>query len=390
MVSIEKYQNIASLIVKEKLVGLNDSEADELKIWLEESPKHKILYNNLLKIDFSVDLNLYDEIDSRAGLLKYKKKQVQNKKYQFVWYGGVVAVVAVFVVCLGIMWIWNYNKSHVDLNTIVPGTSMAELVLSDGSVRYLNEESQEVDAKIDGAVIYNRGSELYYATTDSVFSEQKMVYNELRVPIGAEYQLILSDGTKVWLNSQSYLRYPVFFLNNNREVELIGEAFFEVAPDTKRPFFVRLNNHVSVEVLGTSFNVRSYPDEENIETVLEQGKVRMGDDKSHIVLKAGMRAVYKCAEKDLTAEKVNTALYTSWRLGHFVFQEERLESILNRLSKWYNIQVFFSNKAAKDLIFSGNIRRYETIVKLLDALEISGNVDFDIQEETVIVTMKKK
>ena len=387
MVSIEKYQKIASLIAKEKLVGLNKSEADELKIWLEDSPEHKILYNNLLKKDFSADLSLYDKIDSREGLLKYKKKQIQSKKIQLVWYGGVVAV---FVVCLVIMWIWNYNKPHVDLNTIVQGTSKAELVLSDGSVRYLNEESQEVDAKIDGAIIHNRGSELYYAITDSVFSEQKMVYNELRVPIGGEYQLILSDGTKVWLNSQSYLRYPVFFSKNNREVELIGEAFFEVAPDTKRPFFVRLKNHVSVEVLGTSFNVRSYSDEESIETVLEQGKVRMGDAEKHIELKPGMRAVYKCAVKDLTADKVNTALYTSWRLGYFVFQEERLESILNRLSKWYNMQVFFSSEAAKDLIFSGNIRRYETIVKLLDALEISGGVHFDIQEETVIVTMKKK
>ncbi len=383
MVSIEKYQKIASLIAKEKLVGLNKSEADELKIWLEDSSEHKILYNNLLKKDFSADLSLYDKIDSREGLLKYKKKQIQSKKMQLVWYVGVVAV---SVVCLVIMWIWNYNKPHVDLNTIVPGTSKAELVLSDGSVRYLNEESQEVDAKIDGAIIHNRGSELYYAITDSVFSEQKMVYNELRVPIGGEYQLILSDGTKVWLNSQSYLRYPVFFSKNNREVELIGEAFFEVASDIKRPFFVRLKNHVSVEVLGTSFNVRSYPDEENIETVLEEGQIKMGDDKSHIVLDPGMRAVYKRVAKDLTIEKVNTVLYTSWHHGHFVFQEERLESILHRLSKWYNMQVFFYNESAKDLIFSGNVRKYETIDKLLKALEISGGVHFDVRGETIIIT----
>lgn len=385
MTSIEKYQHIASLIAKEKLVGLNKIEADELKIWLEESQEHQILYKNLLQRDFNVDFDLYEKIDFKEGLLKYKRKQTYNKKYQFIWYGGIAAVLLVY---LGVVWIWNYNKPHVDLDTIIPGSSKAELVLADGSVCYLNEDSQAIDAEIDGAAIYNEGSELYYAITDSVISEQKIIYNELRVPIGGEYQLTLSDGTRIWLNSQSHLKYPVFFSNNNREVELVGEAFFEVAHDAKRPFFVRLNNHVSVEVLGTSFNVRSYPDEGNIETVLEQGQVRMGDDKSHIVLEPGMRAVYKCVAKDLVAEKVNTALYTSWRLGHFVFQGERLESILNRMSKWYNMQVFFSNEAAKDLIFSGNIRKYDTIEKLLEALELSGGVHFDIQGETIIITLK--
>ena len=237
-------------------------------------------------------------------------------------------------------------------------------------------------------IIRNNGTELQYATTENATNKHANNYNELIVPKGGEYTLTLSDGTKVWLNSQSKLKYPVAFNDTNREVYLEGEAYFEVTKDPHHPFHVNAKDRVTIEVLGTSFNVRSYPDETKVETVLEEGSVRMSKGKEKVTLSPGYKAVYQ-PEKGIETTSVNTELYTAWRHGQYIFVDESVENILKQLSRWYNIEVFYSNEKAKSVIFSGDVRKYNDITTLLEAMEIAGGIHFKINGNTLIVSYKE-
>lgn len=377
------YQIISFLILKERLGMLEPSEAEELERWVAECPYHLELYDKLKRKDWASALARYDGIEVEKGLMKYRRRY-DRWKMRRIWISAA-AVVALFA-GITVLFLPLRKDSPDTIQEIIPGMSKAELVLDDGSV--WNLESAAEERVIAGnAVAYNSGTRLSYTQMKdtSVSSEGLPVYNELRVPTGGEFQLVLGDGTKVWLNSQSRLRYPVVFADGVRVVELAGEAYFEVAPDEHCPFFVQLRDHIQVEVLGTSFNVRDYPDEEILETVLEKGCVRVVKEERMVRLTSGMKAVYAKGTGCLSTEMVNTELYTAWRNGHFVFQNERLEDILHKLSRWYEMQVSFRDEHAKDMLFSGNVRKYDTIEKLLEAIGMAGGVRFGIQGNTVIV-----
>ncbi|HAH72360.1 MAG TPA: iron dicitrate transport regulator FecR, partial [Butyricimonas virosa] len=164
-----------------------------------------------------------------------------------------------------------------------------------------------------------------------------------------------------------------------------GEAYFEVAKDPQHPFHVNARNGVNIEVLGTSFNVRSYTDENAIETVLEEGSVRMSQGKDAVILSPGNKAVY-LPNEPIQLTTVNTELYTAWRHGQYIFMEESVENILKQLSRWYDIEVFYSNEAAKSVVFSGDVRKYDDINTLLEAMEIAGGIHFRINGKTLIVS----
>ncbi len=378
------YQYISSLILKERLQILSPGEAEELQKWLERHPHHWELYELLKQKDLSSALTAYNAIDTEKGLAEYRKRYRRHSVRYL--YGAVASVVVLFI---GIIILFLSERSHHwgTVEDIVSSKSKAELVLGDGSIRILGTMAEEEKIMAANVVAYHSGSRLSYKQfpDTSVLSSQLPIYNELRVPIGGEYQLELSDGTKVWLNSQSRLRYPVVFADTIRAVELTGEAYFEVAHHEQCPFCVHLREQVRVEVLGTSFNLRDYPDEETLETVLEEGCVRLVKDNDSVALIPGMKGVYAKSSGGLSTEMVDTELYTSWRNGHFVFRNDRLETILHKLSRWYEIQVFFGDEDVKDLLFSGNVKKYDTVEKLLEAISVAGGVRFEIMENRVVV-----
>lgn len=277
----------------------------------------------------------------------------------------------------------------VPRETIAPGSSKAMLVLNNGSIINLSDKNHDEIVTTEELTIRNNGSELQYATTENATNKHVNNYNELIVPKGGEYTLTLSDGTKVWLNSQSKLKYPVAFNDTNREVYLEGEAYFEVTKDPHHPFHVNAKDRVTIEVLGTSFNVRSYPDENKVETVLEEGSVRMSKGKENVMLSPGYKATYQ-PEKGFETVSVNTELYTAWRHGQYIFVNESVENILKQLSRWYNIEIFYSNEKAKSVIFSGDVRKYNDITILLEAMEIAGGIHFKINGNTLIVSYKEQ
>ena len=225
--------------------------------------------------------------------------------------------------------------------------------------------------------------------TTTYFLQQSFrdeVMNTVTVPQGQRVHLTLSDGTKVWLNAKTKMEYPQSFkVSDQRIVKVDGEAYFEVTKDTQHPFHVNVKNGVSIEVLGTSFNVRSYMDENTIETVLEKGSVRMSQGKDAVILIPGNKAVY-LPNEPIRLTTVNTELYTAWRHGQYIFMNESVENILKQLSRWYDIEVFYSNEAAKSVVFSGDVRKYDNINTLLEAMEILGCLHFKINGKTLIVS----
>ena len=198
--------------------------------------------------------------------------------------------------------------------------------------------------------------------------------NQLIVPRGGEYRITLSDGTRVWLNAASVLTFPPVFAGNERKVRLVGEAFFEVTPDTARPFIVA-TARMDIKVLGTSFNVSVYEDEETVHTTLVKGSVEVQPvQQEAIMLKPGEQACL--AGNRMTAKAVNTSQFTSWIDGKFMFCNTALEEISKQISRWYDVDIFFSSEQVKTICFTGAILRFEPLEELIRMIENTSNVRF--------------
>lgn len=387
MDQINKYQHIAHLIVKERLTGLNKTETEVLNQWISENQDHQYLYERLRKLNPAEVIQNYKNIDTERGLQNYHRyHSSKSRSMPARW----MAIAAVGLILLGVGTLLLFRAPSIPSlkNDLQPGAAKALLILADGSIKELEQIRETETILLEGVSIRNSGNEIQYTPmqiSDDTTQTILPIYNTLKIPTGGEYMLILADGTKVWINSQTELRYPVNFTGKERTVYLKGEAYFEVSHDTARPFFVRMGNEVNVEVLGTSFNVRSYENEQEIEAVLEQGSVKMWRHNNSVTLTPHIKAVYNKNNGLFTTQTVNTELYTAWHKGQYIFEEETIENILHKLSRWYDINVFFVNEDAKRIIFSGNVRKYDTIQQLLRAIERTGSIHFQIKGNTIIV-----
>ena len=204
------------------------------------------------------------------------------------------------------------------------------------------------------------------------------------VPRGGEFETVLEDGTRVWLNADSKLRYPSFFDGGRREVELEGEAYFDVARDTTRPFIVRTGQSV-IQVFGTEFNVKAYPDEREERTTLVEGSVGLRHAGKVYMLRPNDQAVVE-EGREVRLTRVDARKEGLWRTGMFVFERETLESLMGELARWYNVTVFYTNERLKTLHFSGELDRYEDIGRILHMVGLTTDVTFSLQGRTVIVS----
>lgn len=252
------------------------------------------------------------------------------------------------------------------------GKKSAELFLANGECVALEHTHIQIK-EADGTVITNdKSQKLTYLITkpETECTARELVYNTLKVPAGADYFIQLSDGSKVWVNCESNLRFPVQFGSKERVVFLDGEAYFEVNKSAEWPFVV-VTDKMSVKVTGTRFNVKSYSQENIIHTTLVSGAV----DVNHFQLKPGQQfSLDKKSDKSTVCD-VDAQLFTGWVDGAFVFKAERLEDVMNNLAKWYKVSVFYQNEAVKDIRFSGNLGRYDTIDQVLDIIRAFDKVD---------------
>lgn len=270
---------------------------------------------------------------------------------------------------------------------IAPGGDKAVLTLSDGSKIILQDAKTGVLANQAGVSVQKTSSgELLYSfakinTPDVEKLSQKIIYNKIETPKGGKYQINLPDGSKVWLNSSSTLRYPALFSGNTREVELNGEAFFDVAKDKNKPFRVITKEQI-VEVLGTQFNINSYSDEENSKTTLIEGSVKIIYKDEVVLLSPGQQ--FQPNTRSAKVQEADTEEVIAWKNGYFLFKNEDIQSIMRKLSRWYNVEVSYSGEIPS-VGFGGNISRSKDISEVLNVLQLTNAVHFKVEERRITV-----
>ena len=269
-------------------------------------------------------------------------------------------------------------------NSILPGTNKAILTLADGSRIALDDTKNGILANQGQTQVRKSATgQVSYLTNDAGQTPAQNVFNTVSTPRGGQYQIVLPDGTKVWLNSASALKFPAFFSGNEREVELTGEGYFEVAKNKKMPFHVKIAG-VDVEVLGTHFNIMGYGDEQQLKTSLLEGAVKISKGGLSRKLLPGQQAVIGNTSEKIDIKTTDLEAAVAWKNGYFMFENESLESVMRKLSRWYNVNIEYRGNFT-DVVFSGSISRFEHVAEVLKTLELTDMVHFKIEERRIIV-----
>lgn len=383
----DTYQ-IAEILSKHFTEGLTEVEKVELENWLNASENNKLLFEKFSRKGFFEEKRvLENSVNAKAALLEFmeRKYHTNNRKNFFIRYFKYAAAIALFIAGLA----FYYSQKHInnlqDFTTlkenITPGSKNAILTLANGKRIALNGTMDGSINDQNVTVIKTTDSSLQYRATDKL---QPLTYNVLETPGKSEFMIILADGTKVWLNAGSKIRYPVTFVANERRVELSGEAYFEVSKDKKKPFVIDVGGN-SVQVLGTSFNVKAYKGDVDIYTTLVEGSVRMTTSAQSIELKPDEQGVINLKTRQLTKRLVDVNLYTGWKNGRFIFDNQPLGEIMSTISRWYGIDVMFENQAARNVIFTGNLKRYESLNKIITMLEMTEQIKFKKEGNTIYI-----
>tara|TARA_R110002050_G_scaffold261556_1_gene401639 strand:- start:129149 stop:130270 length:1122 start_codon:yes stop_codon:yes gene_type:complete len=361
---------------------LNNSLSKEEEImfdeWHNASADHRLYFENV-KENYKKDIelvNIEKAWDSLYNKIVLKPKKIVNWKY---------AAAAVIILLLSIPFVINklstkLNQTPIIVNNnIAPGIDKAILTLENGEkVALIKGTSfQTQNATSDG-------EELVYNNSTS----RELVYNYLNVPRGGQFFLKLSDGTQVWLNSESQLKYPVNFVEGEtREVELVyGEAYFDVSPSTqhKGSRFKVYHNQQEVQVLGTEFNIKAYKDEINIYTTLIEGKVAVSFKNQNKILKPGEQSNLNVITKMLVINNTEVYDQISWKEGVFSFKRKSLKEIMQVLSRWYDMKVDFKNKELEKLGFNGVLGKGQNIQEILETIKNFGVIEnYEINNKTI-------
>ena len=362
---------------------LND---EEVTAWLKEK-NHVELLDEIAAIRQKLSGQSYGENGEEEFL--HLEKSIYDQKSRRMTLRWSIAASIILLVGLFVGRTINgvrdmHEEQELAKNVMQPGTSKAILMMADGKEVVL-EQGQNLNILLNERVrvaTSNRGI-VYEEHGKGVVTEE---YNKLTTPIGGEYSLVLSDGTKVFLNADSELTYPVEFSDGKRIVDLKGEAYFEVHKDSLRPFVVRVNG-AEVTVLGTSFNVNTYGDDGQIYTTLVNGAVRVSSVKNGQaeVLKPGMQSVMDVQSGQLTVREVDVEPYVAWREGRFVFRAMTLDLIMRQLQRWYDFEVFYQNPELKDYEFRGVIKRDMDLDKVLSVIKVTTNVDFEVKGKVITI-----
>lgn len=379
---------IATLIAGYLSGQLTPEEIARLEAWRKESAEHEALFQKLLSKErlarYKEEKNL---VDTERGWQEVQCK-VRRKRMRYLVV-KVFARVAMFVLPLLVGYLLyqhgeNTGNDHVvqmtDAEAISPGEAKALLTLDDGKVIKLSPRGVDTLKQQDGAYIALDSATLNYRTGSASLHRSERpqpVYHRIDIPHGGEYKLVLADGTSVHLNAMSSLRYPVPFAADCREVELEGEGYFEVAKNGV-PFVVKTRG-MRVEVLGTTFNLSAYPDDDAYQATLVNGSVKVvADNGESLLLKPSQQVTLDADNGEMEVRTVDTSFYTSWVQGKINFKDQRLEDIMETLSRWYDMEVSYDSPGIRDLRFGCSLDKHESIEPLLQLLEKTEKVSVKV------------
>lgn len=368
---------------------LDEREEENVRVWLEASQENQNAYESLMK-DYLRIRWVQENVHIREEQAKKIIFSSLKKKRNLTPYYGVAASIAVLLIVTLFFFI-REDKQIVSeklvTSEIKPIQSRALLVLSTGEQIQLTKSAQEIQEQ-DGSVL--KIDSVMGVQYDSLSTKraEKPIYNKIVVPRGGEYFVTLSEGTKVWLDADSELEYPVFFSGDFREVKLKGNAYFSVTKKNDKPFVVRAGEF-SLKVYGTEFNVNAY-DLQNIETVLVNGSIgfKANESTPERMMEPNELAVSDSRTGLSEIHQVDIYPYIAWKNQNIVFVNERLESIMEKMARWYDVTVFFQDESLKDLRFDCNMRRYADIRDLFFFLEKTSNARFALNGRTVVISKK--
>jgi transmembrane sensor len=337
----------------------------------------------------------YQDIENR--LLKKLKLNINTKATHTSFSKWWMVAACVFVFAMGGLFYRSYQKevprklyvtSVAKVNPIKPGSNKALLTLANGNKIVLNDASTGTIIK-QGNIIVRKEKDgvLQYAkASDKNTDPDKKAligYNTIATPKGGQYQVILPDGTRVWLNSASTLKYPTAFVGNERKVELTGEGYFEVAQDKSKPFKVKFNNE-EVEDLGTHFNIMAYNDEGETRTTLLEGSVKVSKGTFYKVLVPGQQTISQNNQDNFVVRPADIESAVAWKNGIFSLQNSSIQQIMRQVARWYDVDIIYQGNL-KDKVYGGRVSKANNINELLKNLELTGTVHFKIEGRRITV-----
>lgn len=374
------------LIVKFITNQANYEEIEVLTEWLKEE-KNQIIFKDFVKLNYAVDTSMYsfDSTEVRRQLLeKIKKENIVFSKRRFSNYYKYAAIL---VVMLGAFYFYNNSDfSGSKENVIIPKENDIVLQSSDQSEETIDiSEAKDITDQFGRIIGKQEKNKLVYFRA---FSEGQLVYNTLMVPYGKTFEVQLSDGTLVYLNSGTSLKYPVQFLKNKRrQVFLKGEGYFKVAKDKKHPFTVNTED-INVEVLGTQFNVSNYIEDLRTDIVLVEGKVSLyrgnKSAENQVFLVPGLRGSNAKGQQKITTEAVNTDYYTAWIKGSLIFKNASFATIIKKLERRYSVTFINENKILGKEIFNARFDN-EPIEVVLKYFSDSYAINYNINEDQITI-----
>lgn len=313
-------------------------------------------------------------------------KQQGNTKKLWPKLTAISVAAIVFIASLVTLW---YRADHPlpsrYTNDVPAGGNKALLTLQNGQTINLTDLKNGQIAQQSGIqIIKTTDGQLVYKSVENKIPLINASSNTISTPKGGQYQLILPDGTKVWLNAGSKLNYPVSFKGRrDREVDLSGEAYFEVKKDKEQPFIVK-SAHQQIKVLGTHFNISAYPEDADVKTTLLEGSVEVN---AKTILKPGEQSVL--SHDQIRVEQVDTEISVAWKNGDFMFKNEPLENIMQKIARWYNVDVIYADQLVSKKKFGGTISKFKNVSEVLCMLELTEEVHFKIEGRRITVLSKK-
>lgn len=381
-------EKIFKLLIKSLTGVLTPDERVELDTWLEDDPANVRLYARLGDRDYmTLQWRLWLKTSNDDSWREMRRRMARVRFMSAVrrrwWIPAVAAAIVGVLLIPGVLSV--PEDASVIARRIMPPDNEAVIELENGEVIALNDSKTNISHSFRSMGRMVGDSILDYSSL-SVASLSRPVTHTVRVPEGSKVkQVVLSDGSSVWLNAGSSLVFPVVFDGGSREVSMTGEGYFEVEANRDAPFIVRTQG-ISVRVTGTRFNLMSYSGDRGIETTLVEGRVDVVLPGRDVSLSAGSQAVFDKDRDQVTVRQVDTSIYTAWKEGMFEFQDMPISNICLVLSRWYDIEFSTSSPEVGNSRFTGSIGRNKSLGFILDLIRDTENIDYTIKDGHVTIT----